>query len=147
MCRTDDGSRCMLMIYYTDLWLKRRCIGVCSVRLTQMNVCMTQASLISEPERPLADHTAFTNHSVAKRAKHLPSSPLSRHQQRRERVWVPTTKKMLHDRFDLTIWKICPLQFQCNIYDENSVKGLMQFHLKVSLQGATDAHILYLHTQ
>ena len=36
--------------------------------------------LISEPERPLADHAAFTKHSLVKRSKHLSSSATLGHQ-------------------------------------------------------------------
>lgn len=61
-------------------------MGVCSVRLTRLNECMARAFLISEPERPLADHTALTNRAVVKRTTHLPSSPSSRHQRLGERV-------------------------------------------------------------
>ncbi len=62
-------------------------MGVCSVRLTRSNERMARAFLISEPECHLADHTALTNHPVAKTATHLSSSsPSSRHQRLGERV-------------------------------------------------------------
>lgn len=59
-------------------------MGVCSVRVTRLNECMARAC---QPERPLADHAALTDHSVVKRTKSLLSSPPpSRHQQFGERV-------------------------------------------------------------
>lgn len=67
------------------------------MRLTRLEVCMTQACLIFEPVHPLADHAAFSNQPVVKGAKHLSSSPWSRHQQGRETVWVPTTRSSMTD--------------------------------------------------
>lgn len=76
------------------------------MRSAQSGACTTQGSLISEPDRPLADHAAFSNQCVVKKKKEasicrsLPGHDISTVG---EMVCAPTTKKrkkIFDDRLD-----------------------------------------------
>lgn len=105
-----------------DLRRSGRCIkgGPCLVRSAQSGACTTRGSLISEPDRPLADHAAFSNQCVVKKKRRGASVALClvttsarlgrwfvRRPQKRE-------KKIFDDRLDPIGWQIYSWSVQCS---------------------------------
>lgn len=65
------------------------------MRSAQLGACATRGRLISEPDRPLADHAAFGNQCVVKKKEPSICRSLPGHDINTvgKMVYVPTTKK------------------------------------------------------
>lgn len=111
MCATDDNSSFVRMINCTKRRSGLCIIGACWVRSAQLE--HVRRCLISEPDRPLADHAAFGNQCAVKkgekkRAEHLSRSVWSRHQHGRGDSLCDYHKKkeIFHDRLVSIAWQI-----------------------------------------